>query len=74
MKKLTTEKFIQKAKEIHGDKYDYSKVNFINTRRNVIIICNKHKEFSKKADSHLRGQGCQMCSAENKGKINIKTQ
>lgn len=37
--KLTTEEFVQKAKEIHGDKYDYSKVDYKNSKEKVCIIC-----------------------------------
>ena len=44
--KYTTEQFIEKAKNIHGDKYDYSKVNYINNKTEVIIICPEHGEFS----------------------------
>lgn len=61
LKKRTTETFIQKAKEIHGDKYDYSKVNYINKRSKVIIICPEHGEFEQCANNHLRGQGCPEC-------------
>ena len=61
-KKLTTEKFIQKAKEIHGDIYDYSKVNYINIKTKVCIICPKHGEFLQSPDNHLHGQKCPKCS------------
>lgn len=40
-----TEDFIQKAKEVHGDKYDYSKTEFINGSEKICIICPKHGEF-----------------------------
>jgi hypothetical protein len=39
------ELFIEKAKKIHFDKYDYSKVNYINDRKKIIIICKIHGEF-----------------------------
>lgn len=42
-KKLTTEEFIEKARKIHGDKYDYSKVEYINTEMKVCIICQEHR-------------------------------
>ena len=42
-KKLTTEEFIKRAKEVHGDKYDYSKVEYINSKTKVCIICPKHR-------------------------------
>lgn len=65
----TTDYFISKAKEIHDDKYDYSKVNYINNRSKVIIICPKHGEFKQVTATHLMGSGCGICgnemSAEN---------
>lgn len=61
---LTTEEFIQKAKMIHGDKYDYSKVNYTNKENEVTIICPKHGEFSERAGDHLRGHGCRACGRE----------
>lgn len=51
-KKMTTEEFIAKAREVHGDKYDYSKVNYINNSTKVIIICPIHGEFEQ-TDCHM---------------------
>ncbi len=62
MKKLTTEDFINKARIIHGDKYDYSKVNYINAKTKVCIICPEHGEFWQEASSHLSNHGCPKCS------------
>ena len=45
MKKKTTEEFIKEAKQIHGDTYDYSKVDYKNNSEKVCIICPKHGEF-----------------------------
>ena len=59
---LTTEEFILKAKKIHGDKYDYSKVKYVNNHTRVCIICPKHGEFWQKPMKHLSGQGCVKCS------------
>ena len=59
---LTTEEFIKKAKCIHGDKYDYSKVVYINNHTNVCIVCKEHGEFSQKPIKHLKGQGCPKCN------------
>ena len=61
-KKLTTEEFIAKARRVHGDKYDYSKVEYINSRTKVCIICPEHGEFWQVGGEHLRGQGCVKCS------------
>ena len=60
-KKLTTDEFIRKAKEVHGDKYDYSKVEYINAKTKVLIICPVHGEFWQSPDSHLRGHKCDKC-------------
>ena len=66
MRKLTTQEFIEKAKKIHGDKYDYSKVEYIKSGLKVCIICPKHGEFWQIANSHLQGQGCPECNSRNK--------
>lgn len=63
MKKLTTEEFIAKAKAIHGDKYDYSKVKYEGTEKKVIIICKTHKDYLIKPHNFLHGQGCPKCSS-----------
>lgn len=60
-KPLTTEQFIEKARKLHGDNYDYSKVKYINSRTKVCIICPIHGEFWIKPNNHLRGQGCMKC-------------
>lgn len=60
--RLTTDEFIRRAKLIYGDKYDYSKVNYVNKITKVIIICPIHGEFEKYPLDFLRGQGCQKCS------------
>ena len=59
--KLTKETFIKKAREIHGDKYDYSKVDYKNTKTKVCIICPEHGEFWMTPNSHLLNQGCPKC-------------
>lgn len=60
-KSKTQEKFIEEAKKIHGDKYDYSKVSYINTMDYVEIICPKHGEFLQKPYKHLQDRGCPVC-------------
>jgi len=61
MKKLTTEEFIKKARSVHGDKYNYSKVDYINKRTKVCIICPEHGEFWQRPGDHLSGNGCYHC-------------
>jgi len=68
-KKLTTEEFIIKAKEIHGDKYDYSLVNYIRNNKKVKIICKKHGIFTQSPTNHMNG-GCPICSA-SKGELKV---
>ena len=60
--KITTEEFIKRAREIHGDRYDYSKVDYVNSKTRVIIICPKHGEFEQISSNHLIGQGCPKCN------------
>lgn len=62
----TSEEFIIQAKKVHGNKYDYSKTNYVNHRDPVSIICSKHGEFSQIPQNHLVGSGCPICS-ESKG-------
>jgi len=62
---LTTEEFIEKAKLIHGDKYDYSKVEYINGKTKVCIICPEHGEFKQLPTSHLRGTNCHSCQRQS---------
>jgi hypothetical protein len=56
-----TKEFINKAKEVHGDKYDYSKVEYINSRTKITIICKVHSYFEQIPSKHLFGQGCPIC-------------
>lgn len=63
---LTTEKFIERSKEKHGDFYDYSKVNYTDSREKVTIICPKHGEFQQTANAHMSGSNCPTCVIENK--------
>ena len=55
------EDFIQEAKQIHGDKYDYSLVDYKNVKTKVKIICLIHGVFNQTPDCHLQGQGCPDC-------------
>lgn len=65
-KKLTTEEFIKRAKEVHGDKYDYSKVEYKNNHTKVKIICLIHGVFKQEPRMHLSGEGCVDCSGSRK--------
>lgn len=68
-KKLTKEEFVERSKAIHGDKYDYSMVDYVNNRTKVCIICPKHGEFWQTPSDHLLGKGCKRCSVEKNHKL-----
>ena len=61
------EKFIKKSLLKHGNKYDYSKVEYINSTTKVCIICPIHGEFWQIPSGHVRGYGCPKCANEIKG-------
>lgn len=60
-KRVNQELFIARAREVHGDKYDYSKTVYENMHSKVLIICPRHGVFYQRAQSHLFGSGCPMC-------------
>jgi hypothetical protein len=62
--KKTTEEFIIEAQKVHGNKYDYSLVDYVNDRTNVKIICPKHGIFEQLPTHHLRKSGCRKCYDE----------
>ena len=59
--RLTTEEFIKRSREQHGDKYDYSKVAYKNSNTKVTIICPDHGEFQQAPGHHMSGVGCPQC-------------
>lgn len=59
---LSKNDFVEKAKVIHGDCYDYSKSNYLNYRTSVIIHCRVHGEFEQTPSNHLSGAGCPICA------------
>jgi len=68
---MTTEMFIDKSKKIHGDKYDYSLVDYKKYKIKVEIVCSKHGVFKQTPYHHMIGCGCQVCN-ESKGERDIK--
>lgn len=48
-------------REVHGDKYDYSRVIYENVQTQIEIVCPAHGSFFQKPNSHLTGQGCPAC-------------
>ena len=60
----TTEEYITKCKEVHGDKYDYSKTKYTIGADKVEIICKEHGSFLQDASAHSQGSGCPLCSPQ----------
>ena len=63
--RTTVDEIIQKFKIIHGNKYDYSLVNYSNSKENISIICKIHGVFEQSPGSHLSGSGCPTCAGKN---------
>ena len=61
--------FIDKAKIIHNDRYDYSKVEYVNAHTKVCIICPEHGEFWQTPNNHLNGNGCPLCKNRKIGNV-----
>lgn len=61
MKRLTQEEAIKKFKEVHGDRYSYEYVNFVNTKTKVVIVCSEHGRFEQRPFNHSNGEGCPEC-------------
>ena len=64
MKKLTTEEFLDRVHQIHGDTYDYTKTVYTHKRNKIVITCPIHGDFEQRAGNHMRGQGCPKCGQE----------
>ena len=62
---MTTQQFVDKARKVHGEQYDYRKTEYNYNCEKVSIICPVHGEFSQKPVIHLSGSGCQKCGRRN---------
>ena len=62
LRSLSKDTFIEKAKQVHGEKFDYSQVIYIQNKKKVDIICSIHGVFSQRCDTHLAGHGCPHCA------------
>ena len=61
-KKKKTEHYITKAREVHGNTYDYSLTEFVDAQTKIKIICKTHGTFEQTMHSHLKGRGCMKCA------------
>lgn len=59
--------WINKAKEIHGELYDYSEINYVNSTTKITINCKIHGSFKQEPNSHLSGKGCGKCTKKTAG-------
>jgi hypothetical protein len=57
-----TKKFMERAKAVHGNKYDYTLVRYRGASKQVVIGCRRHGIFRQTASLHLSGRGCPYCS------------
>lgn len=64
-KKWTTEEFIKKSKETHGDKYDYSLSEYNGIDNKITIICPIHGPIQQIVYNHLKGFDCKLCSCKS---------
>ena len=64
---ISTESFISKAKLVHNGIYDYSLVNYVNSKTKVDIICPVHGKFNQAPNNHLSGGGCEKCGEARTG-------
>ena len=70
-KKISTDDFIEKAKDIHGDLYDYSLVKYKNWKSKIKVICNKHGVFDVSPNNHTsKKSGCPKCYGNKKLSLN----
>jgi len=73
--KITTKnRFIEKAEELHGKRYDYSKSNYVDSRIKITISCKIHGDFEQKPTNHLQGNGCPKCGRKRRADGMRKTQ
>lgn len=70
--KSTNHRFVEKAQKVHNDKYDYSKLVYVNAKTKVCISCPKHGDFYQLPSKHLSGNTCPKCADEKRNINNTK--
>lgn len=70
-RRLKNEEIIEEFKNTHGDRYDYSKVNYINIDTHVEIICREHGSFWQSPYEHRKGSNCPKCHGFYKTKESV---
>lgn len=73
-KPMTTNKFLARARKVHGDRFCYKKTEYTHSTKNIIITCKIHGDFEQVVTTHLRSKhGCQQCSKELGNAIKVKS-
>ena len=73
MKRGTKEEFVEKARKVHGDRYDYSLVEYVNSLTKVCIVCPVHGRFWQTPGVHINQRsGCNKCGQEVTNRKNTK--
>ena len=62
---------LAKFKEVHGDRYDYSRVDYTGTKKHIEIICRRHGSFLQRAADHMQGCGCPRCH-QSLGEVKVE--
>jgi Zn ribbon nucleic-acid-binding protein len=62
----TPEQFLIDLKKVHGNKYNYEKVNYRLSRKKIVVTCLKHGDFETNANNFIMGANCPVCSLENR--------
>lgn len=70
-KKLTYDEFVERAREVHGNKYGYEHFIYDGYEKEGLITCPKHGDFEQTPKSHLKGRGCPFCN-ESHGETRIR--
>ena len=63
--RLNTEKFIERGRKVHGDRFDYSLVKYVDMKTKVIIVCEHHGPFEQSPCAHFNNRGCRFCKKDN---------
>lgn len=63
---LSSDRFVEKARNVHGEKYDYSKIKYKNYSTKIEIVCSKHGSFFQRPGDHVCGYGCPRCGGNAK--------
>jgi hypothetical protein len=66
--KLTTEEFVKRATDTHGNKFDYSHFEYEGYRQKIRLLCTVHGEFTQSVENHLLGRECKWCAYQNGAK------